>query len=106
MTCPKNIVEKSFLWKRWKAEGEHDWQMWCVEYWAFDTFEITEKCSYCGCLNKEHIDDVGLVRLNLPQPAKTLSGWDLNNRYYMGDTRHKKFAEEQGIEFKELKNVR
>ncbi len=54
MSCPKNIRDYKFLWKRWKSEGAHDWHIDCIDKFmdCCDWFEVHATCALCGAKEK------------------------------------------------------
>lgn len=55
MSCPKNIVEKKFLFWKWKKEGYHNFKPYLFSvFMRFDDdFIIHSKCTHCGTPHEE-----------------------------------------------------
>ena len=55
MGCPKNIIQKKFLFWKWHTEGSHNFEPY--RYSTFvrfdDDFIIHSKCTHCGTPREE-----------------------------------------------------
>jgi hypothetical protein len=56
MSCPKNILNKKFLWWEWEEEGDHDYKITSITKFmeCSEHFVVGYKCSICGCIEKRH----------------------------------------------------
>lgn len=69
--CPKNLIARRFLWKKWTEEGPHDMQPAAMKRWglrSWHEFEVTGVCRRCGAHKTAVLSDVERIRVNLPLP--------------------------------------
>lgn len=80
MSCPKNIIEKKFLWHKYKTEGSHEFQISWIEEWLGGTrFSVHEICKYCMCRKSYNLEDEELIRILGFRPSN--NGYPLRNIY-------------------------
>lgn len=55
MSCPKNIINRQFLFFKWKSEGEHDFEIDYISTFMLGNtdFILNKTCKICGTPKKE-----------------------------------------------------
>ncbi len=83
MSCPKNIVQRKFLWNKYTEEGPHDWYITRIGKFMScnDDFEVMFECKACGTRKeRKFIEMEDLIRDGI-LPA-TLNAVGPYNPYY------------------------
>jgi hypothetical protein len=67
MGCPKQVVERKFLFFRWKTELPHQWKIYAVEE-RYLSWTITYQCQVCeskteidGLKDKDIVRRIGFI---------------------------------------------